>query len=294
MSSPTYPWSFLDQVRSRVVDYLYLTKARLSLMVVLSSMVAYWLGTTELVFGHLVAFALGTFLVVGGANAFNQVLERDLDSRMERTRNRPLPTGRIAPNEGLAAATIFSAVGLLVLFLVGGAVTGALGFLALGIYVLVYTPMKTRTPWATFVGALSGAIPILMGFSAVQGSLSPLAWCLFGVLFFWQFPHTWAIAATYRADFERVGYRALPRRGLALGTVLTTAAVMGMSLVPAALDLTGAAYPIVAFVLGGVFLATALRFGNGMLRSRASALLAVSLFYLPLILAILALDGRVS
>jgi protoheme IX farnesyltransferase len=296
-SSPASPWLYLDHVRSRGLDYLYLVKARLSLMVVLSAMVAYWLGTPAVDLAHLVTFALGTFLVVGGANAFNQFLERDLDSRMERTRGRPLPTGRIPVSEAVAAATILSAAGVLVLFLIGGAMTGGLGLLALGIYVLVYTPMKTRSPWSTFVGAISGAIPTLMGFAAVSGStgsLPPLAWCLFGLLFFWQFPHTWAIAATYRDDYERVGYRALPGRGVRFVTMVTTLAVVATSLLPSALGLTGSAYPIASFVLGGMFLAAAFRFGNGTVRSRASTLLAVSLFYLPLILAIAALNGKVS
>ena len=292
--APASSWHLLDHVRSRVVDYLYLVKARLSLMVVLSSMVAYWLGAPAIVLGHLALFALGTLLVVGGANAFNQVLERELDSRMERTRNRPVPTGRIPAGEAVAAASILSLAGLLLLVVVGGAVTAGLGVLALGIYVLVYTPMKTRSSWSTLVGALSGAIPILMGFAAVSSSLPPMAWCLFGILFFWQFPHTWAIAAAYREDYERVGYRALPRRAVAIGTFLATAAVVAASLAPFALGLTGLTYAAAALAAGAVFLAASLRFGSGAVRSRASALLAVSLFYLPVILAVLAFDGRVS
>jgi protoheme IX farnesyltransferase len=292
--APASSWHWIDHLRSRVVDYLYLVKARLSLMVVLSSMVAYWLGAPAVDLGHLALFALATFLVVGGANAFNQVLERELDSRMERTRHRPIPTGRIPASEAVAAASILSSIGILLLLLVGGAATAGLGLLALGIYVLVYTPMKTRSPWSTFVGALSGAIPTLMGFAAVSPSLPPTAWCLFGILFFWQFPHTWAIAATYREDYERVGYRALPRRAVALGTLLTTAAVVAASFAPFALRLTGPTYAVAALLAGAAFLAAALRFGNGTVRSRASALLAVSLFYLPLILAVLAFDGRVS
>jgi protoheme IX farnesyltransferase len=159
------------------------------------------------------------------------------------------------------------------------------------VYVLVYTPMKRRSSWSTLPGAISGAMPTLMGYSAAAGTLGAPAWCLFGILFFWQFPHTWAIAATYREDFERVGNHALPGRGLALGTIVATAALLLTSLIPSVWGGAGPVYTIGALVLGGAFLVSAVRFGDGTRRPRATALLAASLLYLPLILAVIAVGA---
>jgi heme o synthase len=280
--------------RSRLRDYLYLTKARLSFMVVASGVVGYWLGASSIDVLVLFCFTLGTFLLVGGANAFNQILEREPDARMERTANRPIPTGRISLTEAKVAAGAMSATGTAILFAACGWLTGSLGIAAFLVYVFVYTPLKTRSSWATVPGAISGAIPTLMGWSAASGTLGLLGWCLFGILFFWQFPHTWAIAATYRDDYERVGYRALPKSGLKLETLAATLALVATSLLPSLLGLAGLVYLGGAVVLGAFFLAAAARFGNGTERRRAAALLATSLFYLPLMLSLVAFDaGRV-
>jgi protoheme IX farnesyltransferase len=151
--------------------------------------------------------------------------------------------------------------------------------------------MKRKSSWSTFAGAISGAMPTLMGYSAAAGGLGAPAWCLFGILFFWQFPHTWAIAATYREDFARVGNKALPARGLALGTIAATGALLLTSLIPSFSGSAGPVYTIGAFLLGSAFLACAIRFGNGTRRPRAAALLAASLVYLPLMLALVAIGA---
>lgn len=275
-------------------DYLHLVKARLTLMVVASAVVSYWLGASSITPGALFLFALGTFLVVGGANAFNQVLERAPDALMRRTARRPIPTGRLSVLEASLSASVMSALGLGLVLHAGGLLAAGLAVSALIIYVLVYTPMKSRSSWATLPGAVAGAIPTLMGWSAATGGISELGLCLFGILFFWQFPHTWAIAATYREDYERVGYLALPRNGRGLRVVASTAVLLLVSLLPAALDLVGPAYGIGALALGAVFLGASVRFGDGSDRQRAAALLAVSLFYLPLVLALAVFAGRVA
>jgi len=292
VGAPAVIGSLADVMKVRARDYLQLTKARLSLTVVLSGVVGYWLGASTIDPAHLLWFVAGTLLVVAGANAFNQVLEREPDARMRRTAQRPLPTGRITPSEAAAAAALGSGAGLLILFVQNGPLAGALGLLGLAIYVLVYTPMKRRSSWSTLPGAISGALPTLMGFSAAAGTLSPLAWCLFGILFFWQFPHTWAIAATYREDYERVGYRALPAHGVAAGTILASAALFLTSLLPSITGDASTVYTAGALALGLVFLISAVRFGDGTRRARATALLATSLLYLPLILALVAFSGR--
>ncbi len=286
------PWSF--PVRDRVRDYLQLAKARLSSMVLLSALVGYWVASSELIFGHLLWFAVGTFLVVAGANAFNQILERDSDARMDRTARRPLPSGRVHVPEALFVASVSSVAGVAILFTSSGSLCGALALVALVTYVLVSTPMKSQTAWSTVPGAVAGAIPPLMGVSAASGSLSPLAWCMFGILFFWQFPHTWAIASTYRDDYARVGYRAMPQRGTRLRTMVATLALVAASLMPPVLGLTGTLYLYGAVILGGFVLVAAARFDDGTLKPRAVQLLAASLFYLPLVLALLALDGKVA
>ncbi len=285
------PWSF--PVRDRVRDYLQLAKARLSSMVLLSALVGYWVASSELILGHLLWFAVGTFLVVAGANAFNQILERDSDARMHRTARRPLPSGRLQVPEALFVASVSSVAGVVILFATSGPLCGALALVALVTYVLVYTPMKSQTAWSTVPGAVAGAIPPLMGVSAASGSLSPLAWCMFGILFFWQFPHTWAIASTYRDDYARVGYRAMPVEGTRLRTILATLALVAASLVPAMLGLAGTLYFFGAVILGVFVLVAAARF-DGTLKTPAAQLLAASLFYLPLVLALLALDGKVA
>jgi protoheme IX farnesyltransferase len=263
-------------------------------MVLLSALVGYWIASRELMLSELLWFAVGTFLVVAGANAFNQILERDTDARMERTARRPLPSGRVQLPEALSVASVASVAGVGILFVTSGPLCGALALVALGTYVLVYTPMKSRSVWSTVPGAVAGAIPPLMGVSAASGSLGPLAWCMFGILFFWQFPHTWAIASTYRDDYARVGYRAMPQRGTRLRTIVATVALIAASLMPAVLGLTGTLYLYGALVLGGLFVVAAARFNDGMLKPRAVQLLAASLFYLPLVLALLALDGKVA
>jgi protoheme IX farnesyltransferase len=282
-----------EQAGHRVKDYLHLVKARLSTMVVASAVVAYWLGATSVDAGALLWFTIGTFLVVGGANAFNQVLERGPDARMERTSRRPLPTGRLSVVEATAAASLMSGGGLALVYLSGGLLSAALGVVALFVYIGVYTPLKPRSSWSTVPGAVAGALPTLMGWSAAEGGISALGLCLFGILFFWQFPHTWAIAATYREDYERVGYRALPASGRRAQVVAATLALVAMSLLPTGLGLVGPGYGLGALALGGGFLAAALRFGDGTERGRAAALLAVSLFYLPLVLALAVFVGKV-
>jgi protoheme IX farnesyltransferase len=269
-------------------DYLDLTKARLSLTVVASGVVGYWLGASFIEPAHLLWFTLGTLLLVAGANAFNQVLEREPDARMQRTAQRPIPAGRLSAADAALAASLASLLGLVLLFAESGPLSGGLGALALAIYVLVYTPMKRRSSWSTLPGAISGALPTLMGYAAAAETLSPTAWCLFGILFFWQFPHTWAIAATYREDFERVGNRALPGRAVAAGTMAATAALLLTSLLPSLWGAAGPLYTAGALVLGTGFLVSAARFGNGTRRARATVLLATSLVYLPLMLALVA------
>lgn len=286
-------WTLL-RTGARLRDYVQLAKVRLSLVVLLSGLVGYWLGAATVDAAHVFWFGLGTFLIIAGANAFNQVVERDSDARMARTAQRPLPSGRVSVFEAVAVASALSVAGVASLFLRVGAQVALLALLAFGTYVFVYTPLKSRTSWSIVPGAISGAIPPVMGWAAVRPELTPVAWSLFGVLFLWQFPHTWAIAATYRDDYANAGYCAPPIRGTALRTIACTAALVAVSLVPVVLGGAGALYLAGVLVAGAMALASAVRFGDGTLRPRATELLVVSLIYLPTVLALFALDGKAA
>jgi protoheme IX farnesyltransferase len=280
-------------------DYLVLSKARLSLLVLGSGLVGFWLASgASPNLTRLSLFAVGTLLVIAGANAFNEVAERHQDRLMHRTARRPLPAGRMSVREAIVAATLMSASGLAVLVLSTNLLTSALAALAFAIYVLVYTTLKRVTHWSTFAGAISGAIPTLMGWSAVDDALRQPAWILFGILFFWQFPHTWAIACTYSEDYARAGYRVLPlldATGLRtrLQMVLFCVALLAVSVLPAMTGIAGELYLIGAVTLGTVLLAYGIRFGAGRSRRPAIQLMAVTLVYMPLILTLLVLDKQI-
>jgi protoheme IX farnesyltransferase len=283
----------------KLSDYLVLSKARLSLLVLCSGLVGFWLASgaspnlTRLSF-----FAVGTLFVIAGANAFNEVAERYQDRLMHRTARRPLPAGRMSVQEAIVAASLMSAGGLTVLFLTTNTLTAVLAALAFSIYVLVYTTLKRVTHWSTFAGAISGAIPTLMGWSAVDNALGQPAWILFGILFFWQFPHTWSIACTYSEDYARAGYRVLPLIDTAglrtrLQMILFCLALIAVSVLPALTGVAGQLYLIGAMTLGIVLFGYGVRFGTGRARRSAVQLMAVTLVYMPVILTLLVLDKQI-
>jgi protoheme IX farnesyltransferase len=283
----------------KLSDYLVLSKARLSLLVLGSGLVGFWLASgASPNLTRLSLFAVGTLLVIAGANAFNEVAERYQDRLMHRTARRPLPAGRMSVREAIVAATLMSATGLTVLVLSTNLLTSALAALAFAIYVLVYTTLKRVTHWSTFAGAISGAIPTLMGWSAVDNALGEPAWILFGILFFWQFPHTWSIACTYSEDYARAGYRVLPlidTTGVRtrLQMILFCVALLAASVLPALTGVAGELYLVGAVTLGMVLLGYGVRFGTGRARRPAIQLMAVTLVYMPVILTLLVLDKQV-
>ncbi|MFQ5746539.1 MAG: heme o synthase [Gemmatimonadota bacterium] len=283
--------------QGHVRDFLELTKPRITLMVLLSSSVGYLLGTRGSVdpAGWLVAI-LGIALVAGGTSALNQVLERDVDAKMTRTRGRPIPAGRL----GALPATVFSlalslaGIGLLAV-LVNGLTAGLAG-IALVLYVGVYTPLKPLASFATVVGAIPGALPIVGGWTAASGELGAGAWALFGILFFWQLPHFLALAWLYRDDYRAGGLRMLTvtdPTGSQAGhqSVLYALALLPTSLLPAVLGLSGLTYAVAALGLTGAYLASAVRFARRTDGVAARRLFRTSLLYLPLLLIALAVDG---
>lgn len=278
----------LTSARQRVADLLALTKPRLNSLVVATAGVGYYLGagaaadlTAAL---HVLA---GSALVAGGAAAFNQVAERDIDEVMQRTRLRPMAAGRLTPVEGRLFAATLSVAGLVELAMRVNVVAAAVALVTLISYAAVYTPLKRRTPWATLVGAVPGALPPVIGWSGARGEVAVEAWILFGVVFCWQLPHFHALSWLYRADFARAGLPLVATgdpdgRRTALHALLFAAALVSLSLTPTLVGMAGPHHAAVAGLLGLPFLALAVRFLVRRSDARARALFIGSLVYLPL------------
>jgi len=273
-----------------------LVKARLTFLVLLTTAVGFylgWRGTLDVwLLGHTL---LGTALVACGAAALNQLSEREHDARMRRTADRPLPSGRLQPETVFILGGASSVVGLLYLAWLVNPLTSLIGAVTLGSYLFVYTPLKRVTWLNTAVGAVPGALPPLMGWTAARGELSGEGWALFGILFFWQIPHFLAIAWLYREDYERAGFVMLPsmdRGGFRTGrqAVSHTMGLLIVSLTPFLLHLTGMLYVCGAVVLGAIFLVCAAQFSRQLTADRARRLFFASILYLPLLLGLMVLD----
>jgi protoheme IX farnesyltransferase len=282
--------------RARATDYVALAKPRLNLLVVASTVAGYAMahGDTSDV-GALLSTIAGTALVAGGASAFNQVIERDSDGLMRRTRLRPLPDGRLAITEALTFAAILSAAGLLILAAAVNGLAAVVALATLGSYAVVYTPLKRRTSFATVIGAIPGALPPVIGWAAAGSPLTRGAWVLFGILFLWQLPHFLAIAWMYRDDYARAGLPMLPviepdGRSTGRQAVLYTAALLPVALAPSLVGMSGVAYFTGALVLTLLFLGMSLRFAMTRAVRDARRLFFASIIYLPLLLGLMIVD----
>ena len=287
----------LPRERARVAsDLLALTKPRVVLMVLITTVVGYYVGLAGAPdYGRLAALLLGTALAAGGTLALNQYWERDVDARMARTRTRPLPEGRLAPLEALLFGAGLTAAGLAVLVLGAGRLAAATVATTFVLYVFAYTPLKLRTPFCTMVGAVPGALPPVAGWAAARDDLGLGAWVLFGILFLWQLPHTLAIAQLYREDYARAGVRLLPvidaqGRATERQILSGTLALLAVSLLPTLIGLAGGIYFTGALVLGAGFVVLGAQQALAPSLSRARRVLLASLLYLPVLLALLAFD----
>ena len=284
--------------RSRLAvaaDLIALVKPRIMMMALLTAAGAMRLAPGEVPGSRVVWLILGTALIVGSANTLNMWLERDIDCLMARTRNRPLPRHRLEPRTALVFGGLQGALSLPALAMVNP-VTAALGLLALVLYVGVYTPMKQRSHWATWVGAVPGAMPALMGWTAATGRIELAGLAVFGVLLFWQIPHFHAIALYRQRDYDHAGLKTLPgTHGLAATRrhiVGYLAVQVAMSLVLVPLGIAGLPYLITAAVLGAAVLVQGVSgLGSGTARWARSVFLA-SIIYLPVLFAVMVLDGR--
>ena len=271
-------------------DFVTLTKPRVNLLVLVTTIIGFHLGNAGGGVDYALLFntVVGTFLVAGGAAAFNQVLERDVDAKMRRTMGRPLPDGRLGAREAAWFAAALSVTGLLQIGLGANWLAAGIAAATLGSYALVYTPLKRVTSLATVIGAVPGALPPMIGWAASRGSLSLEAWVLFAIVFFWQMPHVLAISWMYREDYERGGVRVLPvgdpdGRSTAFQMVNYSAALIPASLLPTIVGLAGRAYFAGAILLGLGMLALAIGFAQDRTPIRARRLFLASLVYLPLL-----------
>lgn len=277
-------------------DWLVLTKARITALVLVTAATGYVLGTPGRIgVSGLLALLLGVGLASGGAAALNQVYEREADGRMRRTASRPVPAGRITPRAALAAGCLLSAAGVAWLTIAVNPLTGFLGLLTVVLYIAVYTPLKPRTPLNTLVGAIPGAIPPVLGWTAATGSVGLGGWALFSILFLWQLPHFLAIAWMFREDYARGGFPMLPvvdPGGASTGrqAALYNLALIPVSLTPTLLGLAGGIYFFGALLLGVLFLACGVAMALDRGRRSARRLLLASVTYLPILLVLLVFD----
>jgi protoheme IX farnesyltransferase len=270
-----------------------LVKARLTALVLLTTFVGFYLGWQgPMNFIAMFHALFGTALVAGGAAALNQLLEREFDAKMRRTASRPLPSGRMQPASVALFGGVTSVVGLIYLAVLVNPLTSIVGAVTSISYLFIYTPLKRVTWTNTLVGAIPGALPPLMGWTAARNELSGEGWALFAILAFWQIPHFMAIAWLYREEYAKAGFVMLPNvdaggSRTALHSVTNTIALILASLCPFALGLNGKIYLAVALILGAGYFWFAVRFARQLTARRARQLFLASIIYLPLLIAAL-------
>lgn len=280
----------------RAADFVSLMKPRILLMVLFTTCAGFYLGVpggTD--YAALLQVLIGTALAGGGTLALNQFLERDLDTRMVRTQLRPLPSGRLQPTEALLFGVLLVIVGLLYLALSVNVVSSIAAAATMGGYLLLYTPMKRKSAWCLVIGALPGALPPLIGWTAATGGIGSEAWVLFTILYVWQLPHTLAIAMQYRDDFARAGIRLLPaidpNDTIARVQIVTHCLLLlAVSLLPTVIGFAGLLYGLGAVTLGLGMLGCAVVLIRRRSTTDARRLVLASLVYLPVLLLLMMVD----
>ena len=278
-------------------DFKEITKMRLAISVVFSSVAGYFLGADNIDFVVVTLLAIGGYLMVGASNAYNQIIEKNLDALMDRTKNRPLPAGRMTNTVAFTIASIFTVLGLVVLYVINPK-TAMFGAISIFLYVSIYTPLKTKTPLSVFVGAFPGAIPFMLGWVAATGSFSIEPGTLFMIQFFWQFPHFWAIGWWLFDDYKKGGFFMLPTgkrdKGTAVQVILYTCWTVIISLVPV-FGVTGKLYltpvsGVIILLLGLGMLYYAIRLYKEKTAEAAKRLMFASVSYITLLQIVYVLD----
>jgi protoheme IX farnesyltransferase len=285
----------IDATPSRLRDFYELTKPRMNFLVVCTTAVGYAMAPHHEQWATLVHAIIGTALTAASASVLNQLVERGYDALMPRTRNRPLPGGRVTPAEALAFGVVLGVAGVAYLLLAVNLLTALLGAITLASYVWVYTPLKRVTSLNTVIGAVPGAIPPMMGWAAATGALGPEAIALFAIMFLWQMPHFLAIAILYERDYAAGGFKMLPviDPGLRLTSrmiVLYGAALIPVSLTPVGVAMAGSVYLAGAVLMGLAFFSYCVSCAVSKERIDARKLFFASIIYLPLLFAVMMID----
>lgn len=292
----------IKSTRSSVLeDFKQITKMRLALSVVFSSIAGYLLAADQIDFSKMLLLALGGYLMVGASNAFNQVIEKDLDALMQRTQNRPLPAGRMQPQTALLIAVVMTLLGMWVLYTINYR-TAFFGGMSIVLYVALYTPLKTKTPLAVFVGAFPGAIPFMLGWVAHTNAFGVEPGLLFMLQFFWQFPHFWAIGWMLDEDYKKAGFKMLPTgnpdQATAFQVVFYTLWMIAISLLPytnytgsLSLSAVGA---LIVLVLGGVMLYFGIQLMLKKSKEAARLLMLSSVVYISLVQIVYVMDKMIG
>ncbi|EKB50201.1 heme o synthase [Cecembia lonarensis] len=282
--------SFAELISSRLGAYYELIKFRLSALVTFSAAFGFILGDSGSFFSWGAFFALvwGGFLITGASGAANEILEKDFDKLMKRTQNRPLPLNQISLLEAYWFTFITGISGITILWLFTNPLTTALGVLSMILYIFVYTPLKRVGPIAVFVGAIPGAMPPLLGWTAATGMIGHEALILFGIQFIWQFPHFWAIAWVSDEDYKKAGFKLLPSGGkkdlnTAIQIMIYTLFLLPLGLLPTYFGLTGINSGIVATICGVLFLAQTFSLMKDCSRKSALKIMFGSFLYLPIV-----------
>jgi protoheme IX farnesyltransferase len=280
----------------RAIAFFELTKPRITGLVLLTTAVGFQIASTAAVDLVLLLHALlGTALTAGGTNALNQYVERGPDAAMHRTRGRPLPSGRLSAREGLLFAVLISLAGIGYLAYFVNGITAIFAAATLVSYVAAYTPLKQITPWSTAVGGISGALPIVGGWTAATGRLAPATWALFGILFLWQLPHFLGLGWLCRDDYRRGGFQILAVRDpsgrrTATQSLIVLALLLPTAALPTLFGLTGIVYLVGGLGLGLAFLACGIQFAIRPEAATARRLFLASVLYLPVLLLLMVID----
>ncbi|MBL67880.1 MAG: protoheme IX farnesyltransferase [Verrucomicrobiales bacterium] len=291
-SESVIPFAKRGTAAGRLAVFAELIKARLTLMVLVTTAVGFYMGAAAVDFTLLFHALLGTGLVASGAQALNQYLEKDYDAKMQRTAGRPIPAGQIRPEIALLYGGAGGVMGLIWLAMAVNPITSVIGAVTLVSYVLIYTPLKRVTEHNTLVGAIPGALPPLMGWAAAQNNIALEGWALVAILFFWQLPHFFAISWMYRDEYAKAGFAMLSVEDetgerTSRQSVHYALALLPFSLLPAIFQMTGPWYFAGAIALGLLFLAGAINFARNLTVASARRLFYYSILYLPLLLGLM-------
>tara|TARA_Y100001936_G_scaffold229864_1_gene252410 strand:+ start:1074 stop:1970 length:897 start_codon:yes stop_codon:yes gene_type:complete len=278
----------IEKIMSVFKVIFELTKFRLSLLVSFSAIFGFILATDNIIFFDLLVLGISGYFVTAASVINNQIIEKDLDSKMDRTKDRPLPTNRISKRNSLITSVFFMVIGLTIMTLYFNMVAGLLSLVSLFLYTFIYTPLKRIGPIAVFVGAIPGALPPLIGWVAFSGEITMEAIIIFSIQFIWQFPHFWAIAWIYHDDYKKVGFKLLPSKGeknfnTALNIMTYTLFLIPLGLLPTIFGITGIISGAVAVLCAILFLAQTFKLFKDYSRSSALKIMFGSFIYLPIV-----------